>query len=364
MNDDAHAAFYRAFEDKYRGPRAVVRSRLRVFLPLVEPLGRFCGSDQAVDLGCGRGEWLELLQEAGFDPQGVDLDAAMLAGCRERKLKVHVGDAVTFLKGLPESSQAVVSGFHLAEHLQFAALCMLVAEALRVLVPGGVLILETPNPENILVGASRFYIDPTHQRPLPAELLSFLPEYYGFKTVNVLRLQESAELSGRDVPTLIEVLGGASPDYAIVAQKATDDQRVALDSAAFEPHRGLSLETLAQRHEARGAGHEAAVAALEARAVALEAGAVALEAGAVALEARTVALEAGAVALEARSVEQGANVRRVEAALDSIYRSRSWRMTRPLRWLGNQVRRLRDRGAAGGARTSPEGDSDRESDGK
>ena len=100
-----------------------------VYLPFVAPFLGFCGVAKAVDLGCGRGEWLELLQELGFDAQGVDLDDGMLAACRERELKVQTGDAVAFLKGLPEASQAIVSGFHLAEHIPFADLQVLVAEA-------------------------------------------------------------------------------------------------------------------------------------------------------------------------------------------------------------------------------------------
>ena len=87
------------------------------------------------------------------------------------------------------------------------------------LMPGGLLILETPNPENLVVGTSHFYLDPTHQRPIPPELLSFLPEYYGFAKLKTLRLQERRELSGGKAPTLFDVLDGVSPDCAVVAQK-------------------------------------------------------------------------------------------------------------------------------------------------
>lgn len=156
--------FYRAFEDKFRGAREVIKARLKVYLPFIKPLKDIYPDASAVDLGCGRGEWLELLAENGFSAQGVDLDDGMLAACRELGLRVQTGEAVAFLKSLPDQSQAVISGFHLAEHIPFDDLQALVEESLRVLRPAGVLILETPNPENIVVGTSSFYLDPTHRK--------------------------------------------------------------------------------------------------------------------------------------------------------------------------------------------------------
>ncbi len=79
--------------------------------------------------------------------------------------------------------------------------------------------METPNPENIVVATRDFYLDPTHQRPIPPQLLSFLPEFYGFARTKIIRLQESKDLEMRADLTLQDVLSGASPDYAVVAQK-------------------------------------------------------------------------------------------------------------------------------------------------
>ena len=170
--------FYRAFEDKFRGSRELIKSRLNAYISFILPFKELYENPQAIDLGCGRGEWLELLKEQGFDAQGVDLDEGMLTACIERGLKVQLADALTVLRSLPNESQTIVSAFHLVEHIPFSDLQILIQEALRVLKPAGLLIMETPNPENIVVATNNFYLDPTHTRPIPPQLLSFLPEYY------------------------------------------------------------------------------------------------------------------------------------------------------------------------------------------
>ncbi|MDB5473914.1 MAG: class SAM-dependent methyltransferase, partial [Devosia sp.] len=242
--------FYREFEAAFRGHRAEILQRLEVYRDFLTPLARISAARQGLDLGCGRGEWLELLGHRGFAAHGVDLDAGMLEDCFARGLSAEQGDAIACLKAQPDHSQAVVSGFHLAEHLPFALLQELIAQALRVLEPGGLLILETPNPENIRVGSMTFHMDPTHNKPLPPGLLSFLARHYGFARVQVLRLQESPALRGAATASLAEVFEGVSPDYAIVAQKQSDAQTMALFDAAFAADRGLTLETLSQRFEA------------------------------------------------------------------------------------------------------------------
>jgi O-antigen chain-terminating methyltransferase len=241
--------FYRAFEDKHRGSREQIKNRQRVYLPLVSPLALVYPGAQTIDLGCGRGEWLELLGELGFDARGVDLNDGMLQECRDRGLHVATEDALTALKKLPEASQAVVSGFHFAEHIPFDILQQVVQEALRVLRPAGLLILETPNPENIVVGSANFYLDPTHNRPLPPLLLEFLPEYCGFHRVKLLRLQEPVNLTDTRRLTIHDVLSGVSPDYAVVAQKAADPQLILQVSQAFALNYGVTLGAVSGRYE-------------------------------------------------------------------------------------------------------------------
>lgn len=308
--------FYRAFEDEHRGTRALIKSRQSVYLPFIQPLIELYPESAALDLGCGRGEWLELLTETGFDAKGVDLDDGMLSVCRERGLQVQTKDAVTALKECADNSQAVVSGFHLAEHIPFDVLQTLVTESLRILKPGGLLILETPNPENIVVGTANFYLDPTHKQPIPPLLLSFLAEHLGFAQVKVIRLQGPVDLSlGRKL-TVHDVLGGVSPDYAIVAQKFAPEEIVRQVSWAFKPEYGVTLGMLAGSYDQQ----------IDVRLA--NAGATADRAADLAQQAMTKAIYA-------------------ENALNAIYASTSWRMTAPVRWIGNQRRLLRERGVVG-----------------
>lgn len=245
--------FYRAFEDRHRGSRELIKSRLAAYVPFLAPLPAVAFPCHALDLGCGRGEWLELLGERGIAAHGVDLDDGMLAACRERGLDAKNGDALSALRAQPDASLTLVSAFHLVEHIPFEAVQELIAEALRVLKPGGLLIMETPNPENVVVGASNFYTDPSHLRPIPPLLLDFAVEFVGFARHKIVRLQEPEAL--RDAPRLelINVFNGVSPDYSIVAQKAAEAPISAAFDSAFAISFGLDLTTLAQRYDAQHA---------------------------------------------------------------------------------------------------------------
>ena len=241
--------FYRAFEDEYRGSRELIQSRLQVYLPFVAQLQQLRPQLHALDLGCGRGEWLQLLHQQGVQCQGVDQDPDMLAACEQRQLPAVQGDAIAFLRSQPEQSQDIVSAFHLVEHLPFEALQELVGQAHRVLKEGGLLIMETPNPENLYVGSSNFHLDPSHNKPLPPLLLSFLPQHQGFERSRILRLQgKQTDWSEREIG-LQNVLFDVSPDYAVVAQKGGAQQPLSQFDRLFEEEHGIGLHEMALRYD-------------------------------------------------------------------------------------------------------------------
>lgn len=242
--------FYRAFEDRYRGSRELITERLKAYLPFLSPLKALYQDYPVLDLGCGRGEWLELLTTEGYAPTGVDLDEGMLEACQALNLPARKADALTALKELPDNSLIAVTGFHIAEHIPFPVLQELVAEALRVLRPAGLLILETPNAESLVVGTNSFYLDPTHERPLPNLLLSFLAEHAGFAKSKIVRLQERPDLREEDTSLGIwEVLAGTSPDYAVVGQKQASPEQLEAFTAVFDAAYGVSLDQLAVRYD-------------------------------------------------------------------------------------------------------------------
>lgn len=174
-NEASHLldAFYVSFEDRYRGTRDDIKNRQKIYVPYARKAAEATGGE-LIDIGCGRGEWLELLGENGLAASGIDLNRVMVEECHARGLKATLGDALEVLRSLPERSLGAVTGFHIIEHLPFDVLVTLFDEVLRVLKPGGMVIFETPNPANLQVAAERFYMDPTHLNPLPSDLISFI----------------------------------------------------------------------------------------------------------------------------------------------------------------------------------------------
>ena len=214
--------------------------------------------------------------------------------------------------------------FMLLSTLRSISCGTLVAEALRVLKPGGLLIMETPNPENIVVATRNFYLDPTHQRPIPPMLLAFVAEYAGFARVKTLRLQESKELVNRGDVSLQDVFAGASPDYAVVAQKHAPDDVLALTSEAFSVDYGLSLENLLSRWDSRFDRLETKAQQAETKAQQAETKAQQAETKAQQAETKAQQAETKAQQAEAASNER-------LAQLQAVYASTSWKITKPLR---------------------------------
>jgi O-antigen chain-terminating methyltransferase len=191
--DHSLDAFYAAFEERFRGSRAVIHQRLAVYLPLLKEAQIAPGDSLVLDLGCGRGEWLELLRQNGYKALGIDLNQVVVAECQQRCLDVREADIIDYLQSLDDNSVALVTGFHLIEHLPFEILMKLLSESFRVLRPRGMVIFETPNPANVLVGSCNFYFDPTHRNPLPSLMTQFLAQYSGFSPVNILNLNPSTD---------------------------------------------------------------------------------------------------------------------------------------------------------------------------
>jgi SAM-dependent methyltransferase len=236
-SEDTHLldAMYASFEDRFRGSRADIKERARIYLPYILAAKAGTADSAIVDLGCGRGEWLELLRDEQLVGLGIDTNRVFLDTCRDMNLDVIGSDALQYLRGRKPNSFGAITSFHLIEHLPMKLLIALIDESLRVLKPGGIIILETPNPENLQVGACNFYTDPTHHNPIPPILTEALLELRGFiKPLIVRRDQEKLRSAAppriatgqplaANINPIIEVMLSnffVSPDYAVIAAKA------------------------------------------------------------------------------------------------------------------------------------------------
>ena len=216
LSDPQLEKLYAALEDRFRGSREEIKERFRDYLPYVKE------NAPVIDLACGRGEWLELLVENGLEARGVDSNGLQATQCRARGLDVSEQDLFVFLKDLADASAGAITGFHIIEHLSFNALVALLDEVMRVLRPGGVVIFETPNPENLVVGSNYFYLDPTHRHPLPTELMQFLFKNQGFEQIEILPLHpwESGRVAGEgQLAERFNAYIYGPMDYAIVGRK-------------------------------------------------------------------------------------------------------------------------------------------------
>lgn len=212
-------ALYLAIEDRFRGSRAEIEERLSVYVPLLRDSGTVSADTPLLDLGAGRGEFMHVLGKSGLPARGVDSNAIAVAEANLLNLDVAHGDLFVHLRRAPDASCGGVSAIHVIEHLPFDKLLELLQQSLRVLVPGGMLILETPNPSNVLVSTSTFYLDPTHRNPIPPAFASFIAQALGFAEVSILELhpREEAEGDAHGDPRLTRLLT-APQDYAVIAR--------------------------------------------------------------------------------------------------------------------------------------------------
>jgi SAM-dependent methyltransferase len=212
-------SLYAAFEDQFRGDPKEIRERLKYYLPFFQELGK---TTDILDLGCGSGDWLDLLRDEGLQARGVEINTVMLDACRARRLEVVEADMLAYLHGLPDSSVNVVTAFHLIEHIPFETMLELFEEVRRVLKPEGLVMLETPSPENLVVAACNFYSDPTHHKPVYPHTLTFVLKNMGFTDVRLQFLHpvEGSPFTGNDRLEPLHMWFYGPRDYAVIAAKA------------------------------------------------------------------------------------------------------------------------------------------------
>jgi len=217
--DHALDSLFVSLEDALRGTSEQIKEEAKVYLPVLQKAGINGG---LLDVGCGRGEWLQLLKEAGFEARGIDQNRMLVQHCRELELNVSEAEALAYFGSLSDDSLHAITAFHFVEHVPLNALIRFIDEAGRALKPGGLMILETPNPENLLVGSCNFYLDPTHQNPIPVQTMTLLLEARGFRCEEVFKLHPvpgvKIDVTDQLTSHVNHYLYGPM-NYAIVARK-------------------------------------------------------------------------------------------------------------------------------------------------
>ena len=212
--------FYASFEEQFRGSAEEVEERLRFYLPFLTELKP---ESQILDIGSGRGDWLELLRKQGFNPRGIEVNEALAEHARQQGLDVVSAEMMVYLGQQADNSLDLVTVFHLIEHFNIGKLIRLLDEVKRALRPGGLLILETPSPENLVVAACNFHADPTHYKPLYPQTLIFLLDRKGFGDLHLHYLHpvENSPFTGESEGSQQLDLWFFGPrDFAVIARKA------------------------------------------------------------------------------------------------------------------------------------------------
>lgn len=206
---------YARFAERFRGSEEYVKTGQKVYLPY------FAGRRAVLDIGCGRGEFLEHLRDAGVPARGIDLSRESVALCRAKGLEAETADLFPYLASLPEASLDGIFCSQVVEHLDPARLPEMIRLAVSRLEPNGVIAIETPNPECLAIFATHFYLDPTHTRPVPHPLLRFYLEEAGIGRIDLLRLAPAVESmpSLASLPADFREQFFGALDYGIIGRK-------------------------------------------------------------------------------------------------------------------------------------------------
>jgi SAM-dependent methyltransferase/cell division protein FtsB len=213
------------FAEHFRGEFEDIQNRLKVYLDHLKRCHVVSNGLPVIDLGCGRGEWISLLNGIEINNIGVDKNPYCIEFCTSNGLNVVNEDAFDFLDRQDNKSVGAVTGFQFLEHIPFSLQLRLFEICLEKLAPGGIVVFELPNPENLQVGGSNFFKDPTHSTPLFPDVLAFFLKNKGFVNVELLRVNaypDAHRLSGKEenITKLNKLLYGPQ-DYAVIAHKSS-----------------------------------------------------------------------------------------------------------------------------------------------
>jgi len=220
--------FYTEFENNFRGSREQIINVLSNYDGLIDYILNIDNNPSLLDIGSGRGEWIQKCKAKGFNSIGLELDPKMVDDCKKLNLNIKQGDALSLLDDFAEDSFSIVSAFHVIEHMNHENINELLIQSKRILKPDGLLILETPSIDNIMVSSKSFYIDPTHINPIHPDLLAFMSKRNGFEKLKYYFIN-GGPLQNSEADSLTRIFNGVAQDLVLIASKSK-----ILDNSIFE----------------------------------------------------------------------------------------------------------------------------------
>ncbi len=235
---------YFDFEDRFRGSRQEIKSRLSSYDGIVNYILNNFDSPKSLDIGSGRGEWLEKCSEMGLESLGLENNNQMISFCQEKGLNILAGNAIETIETLESEYFSIISSFHFIEHISHENIEKLLDECKRILKPNGILILETPSIDNLHVSSRSFYLDPTHINPINPDGMIFTLEKAGFLKSKYYYIngEESSDL---DQNNITRIISGSARDVCFISTRDdSGDMNIFWDEASWLGTFNLSKSTL------------------------------------------------------------------------------------------------------------------------
>ncbi len=211
--------FYFNFEKKFRGNREDIIERISIYDPLVELLINQHKVHKFVDIGCGRGEWLQKWDQKISSCIGIEIDSNMANYCLNKGYEVIHEDAIKSLNSFSDESVTLITIFHLVEHLDYSYLNKLITACHRILDKNGMIIIETPSIDNISVSTKSFYLDPTHINHINPDGFSFLIDQKGFLASKYFYIN-GGPLAFASPLKITKIFNGVAQDITFIATKS------------------------------------------------------------------------------------------------------------------------------------------------
>tara|TARA_Y100001968_G_scaffold112514_1_gene101965 strand:- start:5540 stop:6823 length:1284 start_codon:yes stop_codon:yes gene_type:complete len=239
-----NSKYYLQFENKFRGDRQSIFNQYAEYDSLIELVLNNTKNPRLLDIGCGRGEWLERHKDKFKDSLGIEKDLDMAKVCRDLDLDIIQGDAIESILKLENNSFTVISLFHIIEHLNHSILIRLLKECYRVLNEDGIIIMETPSIDNLLVSSKLFYTDPTHISHINPDSLSFDLSSIGFDDNKYFYIHGGPLKDSNPLKTT-RILNGVAQDVLFIGSKSDNTTKLIFqDNKDWQSHLNLGLSTL------------------------------------------------------------------------------------------------------------------------